>query len=111
MEQKITTAKMTMDESISILTQIVSILYCLGVTIRSFQYGPFCARHLSRELASGWMYASSLLFLVLSIAHSRFQLTEVTQMRLPTEKVCISDLETNFPDSDTPLTSSKSCKF
>jgi hypothetical protein len=25
--------------------------------------------------------------------------------------VCISDLEENFPDSETPLTSSKSCKF
>jgi hypothetical protein len=62
-------ANLSGDESVAMLTQIVSILYCVELIIRSSQYGPFCARHLSPELASGWQYASSLLFLILSLGN------------------------------------------
>jgi hypothetical protein len=110
-EQIFLRAKITIDGSISILTQVVSILYCLDATVRSFQYGPFCARHLSPELASGWTYASSLLFLVLSLGHSQFQMTEVNQMRTANMEAVICDLETNVPKSDEPPSSRNSCKF
>jgi hypothetical protein len=67
---KILVANMTVDESVAILTQIVSILYCIELIVKSTQWGPFCARHLSPELASGWQYASSLLFLILYLGNT-----------------------------------------
>jgi hypothetical protein len=77
MINKFLVANITVEESVAVLTQIVSIFYCIELIIRSSQYGPFCARHLSPELASGWQYASSLLFLILYLCNSQFHSIQV----------------------------------
>lgn len=105
-EQKFLSVNISVDESIAILTQIISVLYCFELIIRSSQYGPFCARHLSPELASGWTYASSLLFFILCLGNSRFQVKQVISYK----SVVYNEVENLLEKDHLPLHST-SCEF
>lgn len=58
---------------VKFLILLVCVLYSVELIMSCSEIGPFCARHLSPELASGWTYATSIIFLLLSIGSSRLK--------------------------------------